>query len=58
MKSEAWRFLSWDMPEISRLNVNSDWINLDFMKRERTPEQAMKLGIQMHVVGLSLSNTT
>jgi len=46
------------MPEIARLNVNSDWINLDFMKRERTPEQAMKLGIQMHVVGLSLSNTT
>ena len=46
------------MPEISRLNVNSDWINLDFVERERTPEQAMKLGIQMHVAGLSLSNTT
>jgi len=46
------------MPEIARLNVNSDWIDLDFMKRERTPEQAMKLGIQMHVAGLSLSNTT
>jgi hypothetical protein len=46
------------MPEITRLNVNSDWIDLDFMKRERTPEQAMKPGIQMHVAGLSLSNTT
>ena len=45
------------MPKISRLNVNSDWIDLDFMKRERTPEQAVKLGIQMHVAGLSLSNT-
>jgi hypothetical protein len=41
-----------------RLNVNSDWIDLDFMERERTPQQAMKLGIQMHVAGLSLSNTT
>jgi len=45
------------MPEISRLSVNSDWIDLDFVERERTPEQAMKLGIQMHVAGLSLSNT-
>jgi putative transposase len=46
------------MPKISRLNVNSDWIDLDFMERERTPEQAVELGIQMHVAGLSLSNTT
>ena len=36
--------------------MNSDWIDLDFM--ERTPEQAVKLGIQMHLAGLSLSNTT
>jgi len=43
------------MPEISRLSVNSDWIDLGFMERERTPQQAMKLGIQMHVAGLSLS---
>ena len=27
------------------------------MEREATPEFAMKLGIQMHVAGLSLSNT-
>ena len=46
------------MPKISRLGVNSDWIDLDFMKRERTPQQAVELGIQMHVAGLSLSNTT
>ena len=46
------------MPKISRLNVNSDWIDLEFMERERTPEQAVKLGIQMHLAGLSLSNTT
>jgi len=46
------------MPKISRLNVNSDWIDLGFMERERTPHQAVELGIQMHVAGLSLSNTT
>ncbi|MFC7174481.1 IS6 family transposase [Haloplanus litoreus] len=45
------------MPEISRLSDGSDWIELDFVERQRTPEFAMRLGIQMHVAGLSLSNT-
>jgi putative transposase len=45
------------MPEISRLSGNRDWIDLDFVERERTPEPAMALGIQAHVAGLSLSNT-
>jgi putative transposase len=45
------------MPEIARLSGSYDWIDLDFVERERTPERAMKLGIQMHVAGLSLSNT-
>jgi putative transposase len=45
------------MPKINRLSGNSDWIDLDFVERERTPEPAMKLGIQMHLAGLSLSNT-
>ncbi|EMA16159.1 transposase [Haloarcula amylolytica JCM 13557] len=45
------------MPEIARLSGNLDWIDLDFVERERTPERAMKLGIQMHIAGLSLSNT-
>ncbi|WP_423998662.1 IS6 family transposase [Haloarcula salina] len=45
------------MPEISRLSGNRDWIDLDFVERERTPESAMALGIQSHVAGLSLSNT-
>ena len=45
------------MPEISRLSGNRDWIDLDFVERERTPKPAMKLGIQSHVAGLSLSNT-
>jgi len=46
------------MVKIARLSMNSDWIDLDFMERERTPHQAVELGIQMHVAGLSLSNTT
>ena len=45
------------MPKITRLSGSSDWIELDFVERERTPESAMKLGIQMHLAGLSLSNT-
>jgi putative transposase len=45
------------MPEIRRLSGGSDWIDLGFVERERTPEPAMKLGIQMHLAGLSLSNT-
>jgi putative transposase len=45
------------MPEITRLSGDSDWIDLDFVERQRTPEFAMRLGIQMHVAGLSLSNT-
>jgi transposase-like protein len=40
-----------------RLNGDSDWIGLGFLKRERTPERAMKLSIQLHLSGLSLSDT-
>ena len=45
------------MPEISRLSGNREWIDLDFVERERTPKPVMALGIQSHVAGLSLSNT-
>ncbi|WP_225333163.1 IS6 family transposase [Halomicrobium urmianum] len=45
------------MAEIARLNGSSDWIDLGFVERERTPEPAMMLGIRSHVAGLSLSNT-
>ena len=45
-------------PEICRFNGINEWIVLDFVECERTPERAMKLGIQMHMAGLSLSNTT
>jgi putative transposase len=45
------------MAEITRLSGCRDWIDLDFVERERTPEPVMSLGIQSHVAGLSLSNT-
>jgi putative transposase len=45
------------MAEITRLSGHSDWIELDFVERERTPSELMKLGIRLHLSGLSLSNT-
>ena len=44
------------MPEIARLSGHREWIDSDFVERERTPEPAMALGIQSHLAGLSLSN--
>ena len=35
----------------------TDWVDLGFVERQRTPELAMKLGIQLQLAGLSLSNT-
>ena len=45
------------MPENDRLNGCLDEIELGFVKREATPRYLMKLGIQFHLAGLSLSNT-
>lgn len=45
------------MPEIDRLTEGSDWVDLEFVGREATPSEAMELGIQLHVAGLSLSDT-
>ncbi len=45
------------MAEIARLSGRSDWIELAFVERERTPSELMKLGIRLHLSGLSLSNT-
>jgi transposase-like protein len=45
------------MPKNARLNGDIDAIELDFVERELTPKFAVKLGIQMHLAGLSLSNT-
>jgi len=45
------------MPEIDRLNGGTDWIDLGFVERERTPQEIIEVGIQLHLAGLSLSNT-
>jgi transposase-like protein len=45
------------MPEFDRLNGDSGWIDLEFLEGERTPEEIVKVGIQLHLAGLSLSNT-
>ena len=45
------------MAEITRLSGCSDWLGLAFVERERTPSELMKLGIRLHLAGLSLSNT-
>ena len=56
MKSEAVHFLSVYV-ENTRLNGYLDEIELDFVEREATPRLLMKLSIQLHLAGLSLSNT-
>ncbi|CCQ35713.1 ISH14-type transposase ISNamo10 [Natronomonas moolapensis 8.8.11] len=45
------------MPENDRLNGYLDEIDLEFVEREATPKFLMKLSIQLHLAGLSLSNT-
>src|SRR6056297_4085820 len=45
------------MPENDRLDGCLDEINLEFVEREVTPRLLMKLSIQLHLAGLSLSNT-
>ena len=45
------------MAKIARLGGCSDWVDLDFVERERTPRQLMELGIRLHLSGLSLSDT-
>ena len=45
------------MSEITRLNGCFDAIELDFVEREATPKNLMKLALQLHLSGLSLSDT-
>ena len=45
------------MPENDRLSGCLDEINLEFVEREATPRLLMNLSIQLHLAGLSLSNT-
>jgi hypothetical protein len=45
------------MPENDRLSGYLDEIKLDFVEREATLRLLMKLSVQLHLAGLSLSNT-
>ena len=45
------------MPKNASLTGCFDQINLEFIEREATPRVLMKLSIQLHLAGLSLSNT-
>lgn len=45
------------MTDLNRLNGCSDWVDLEFVERERTPKPIIEVGIQLHLAGLSLSNT-
>jgi hypothetical protein len=45
------------MLSFDRLSDDSGCIELDFLEREATPEPAMRLGIRLHLAGLSLSDT-
>jgi transposase-like protein len=45
------------MPENARLSSSLDQIQLEFVEREATPRLLMKRSIQLHLTGLSLSNT-
>ena len=45
------------MPENDRLVGCLNEIDLEFVEREATPRLLMKLSIQLHLAGLSLSNT-
>ena len=45
------------MPENDRLDGCLEEINLEFVEREATPRLLMELSIQLHLAGLSLSNT-
>jgi hypothetical protein len=44
------------MPENTSLVGSIDGFDLEFVERQATPELLMKLGVQLHLAGLSLSN--
>lgn len=45
------------MTEFDPLGGESEWIDLEFVERDRTFRSAIEVGIQFHLAGLSLSNT-
>jgi transposase-like protein len=46
------------MAEIDRLSGSTGWIELDFVEKEETPRELMRLGIKLHLAGSSLAETT
>lgn len=42
------------MPEAGRFTGCSDWTGLGFVERKATPEPVMKLGVKLHLPGLTL----
>jgi transposase-like protein len=45
------------MPEIDRVDGDTNWIDLGFVEREVTPKPLMKLSIQLHSAKSSISDT-
>ncbi|GAB7011539.1 hypothetical protein JCM31271_34820 [Halorubrum trueperi] len=45
------------MSEYNRLTGSTEYIDLGFVERERTPHEIIETGIQLHFAGISLSNT-
>jgi len=45
------------MPKTARLTKSTEWINLRFVERGRTPREIIEKGIQHHLTGLSLLNS-
>jgi transposase-like protein len=51
------RSLSALWPEADRLNRCSDWIDLEFVEGERTPDSMIEVGMRLYLAYLSLPNT-
>lgn len=45
------------MAKTDRLTGSTEWIDLEFVERERTPRELIEKCIRHHLAGLSLSNT-
>jgi putative transposase len=45
------------MPKTARLSECTEWVDLGFVERERTPYEIIEKGIRHHLAELSLSNT-
>jgi len=45
------------MAEIARFSGRSDWTDLEFGERERTPSELIEFGVRLHLAVLSFSNT-